>query len=402
MYNAVLCRYHEIAIKGNNRHMFERCLMDNIHVLLKKDGIDFDVKRVRGRVWIEKRDLSDFTENELAFVKKALSRTFGLESFSPAVKIKSEMSVIEAKVAELTPLILADYFAKKEVVKFRIRARRSDKEFPLCSKDIEIALAKVVADNCDSSRLKVDLDHAELTFGCEVRDEFSILFFEECKSPGGLPVGCNGKALALLSGGIDSPVACYMTMKRGCPVEYLSFHSTPYTPIETTDKIKTIAAFLNTYQRGGRLFLCNLVEFQKAVRDFCQPRYRTILYRRGMLRIGEAIAAKYGHLALLTGDSVGQVASQTIENMSTIDRATNMLVLRPLVGMDKNEAIRIATAIGSMELSSVQVPDSCTVFSPSQAATHSTVELIEAEEQKIANYSEIIAEIAENAEIFQL
>lgn len=402
LYNAILCRYHEIAIKGNNRSMFERCLMENIHRLFKKDNIDFEVKRVRGRIWVEKKGKLNFDEAELAIVKKALSKAFGLESFSPAIKLPATMLDLENKVAEITPILFESYFAKQQVVTFRIRARRSDKNFPLCSKDIEIALAKVVADNCDIERLRVDLDHAEITVGCEVRDEFAILYFQDFAAPGGLPVGCNGRVLSLLSGGIDSPVACYMTMKRGCPVEFLSFHSNPYTPVETTEKIKGIAQYLNTFQKGGRLFLCNFIEFQKQVRDCCTPKLRTVLYRRAMLRIGEYIANKHHHFALLTGDSVGQVASQTIENMRTIDNSVEMLVLRPLVGMDKNEAIKIAERIGTMKLSSVQVPDSCTVFSPSQAATSSTVAQAEEEEAKIENYNEIIKAIAENAEIFHL
>ncbi len=398
MFNSILCRYHEIATKGNNRIMFERCLVDNIHCLFKKAGFDYPVRRVRGRIWIEKKDGTLFDAEEVQNISRVLERTFGIESFSPAIRLEADMDVLEAKVKELAPIVFEEYFAKFNTVSFRVRARRSNKQFPLCSKDIEIRLADALTSVVDDSRLTVDLDNAQVTFGCEVRDEFALLFMNECKGPGGLPVGSNEGAVALFSGGIDSPVACYMTMKRGCPVDFVAFHSNPYTPQETTDKIKRIADHMNLFQRGGKLFLCNLVEFQKLVRDYCTPKYRTILYRRGMLRIAEKIADKYHRIALLTGDSVGQVASQTLQNMRTIDAATPMLVLRPLVGMDKMETIRIAEKIGTFALSNVQVPDSCTVFSPSQAATTSDIATIEEEESRIPDYDAVLTAIADGAE----
>ncbi len=378
--------------------MFERCLVDNIHCLFKKAGFDYPVHRVRGRIWIEKKDGALFNGAELQEIFAVLQRTFGIESFSPALKLEADMDVLTAKVKELAPVVFEEFFAKHDIVSFRVRARRSNKQFPLRSKDIEITLADALTSVVDDSRLRVNLDEAMVTFGCEVRDEFALLFLNEYKGPGGLPVGSNDGAVALFSGGIDSPVACYMTMKRGCPVDFVAFHSDPYTPQETTDKIKRIAEHMNLFQRGGKLFLCNLVEFQKRVRDYCTPKYRTILYRRGMLRIAEHIARKYHRIALLTGDSVGQVASQTLQNMRTIDAATPMLVLRPLVGMDKMETIRIAEKIGTFALSNVQVPDSCTVFSPSQAATVSDIPTIEAEEALIPDYDEVLRVIAENAE----
>ena len=387
MFNSILCRYHEIATKGNNRIMFERCLVDNIHCLFKKAGFDYPVRRVRGRIWIEKKDGALFDAEELMNISEVLQRTFGIESFSPAIKLEPSMDVLEEKVKELAPVVFEEFFQKY-----------SNKQFPLRSKDIEIWLADALTSVVDEDRLTVNLDEAMVTFGCEVRDEFALLFLNETKGPGGLPVGSNEGAVALFSGGIDSPVACYMTMKRGCPVDFVAFHSNPYTPQETTDKIKRIADHMNLFQRGGKLFLCNLVEFQKRVRDYCTPKYRTILYRRGMLRIAEKIANKYHRIALLTGDSVGQVASQTLQNMRTIDAATPMLVLRPLVGMDKMETIRIAEKIGTFALSNVQVPDSCTVFSPSQAATTSDIATIEAEEALIPDYEAVLTEIAESAE----
>ena len=225
----------------------------------------------------------------------------------------------------------------------------------------------------------------------------AIVWLETFPAPGGLPVGCSGRTLALLSGGIDSPVACYLTMKRGGPVEFIGFHSDPYTPPETVDKVERIAAYLNTFQQPGKLYMVNLVELQKLVRDNCNPRMRTVLYRRIMFRIAEKIAYKRKIKALLTGESLGQVASQTLENMSTIGKAVDMLILRPLCGQDKLETIAIAQKIGTFDLSKEQVPDSCTVFAPDSPATKVSEKDAEAEEARIPGYWDWITKLAEEA-----
>ncbi|MBO5723175.1 MAG: tRNA 4-thiouridine(8) synthase ThiI, partial [Lentisphaeria bacterium] len=224
-------------------------------------------------------------------------------------------------------------------------------------------------------------------------------YLESFPAPGGLPVGCNDRTLALLSGGIDSPVACYLTMKRGSPVDFIGFHSEPYTPPETVEKVQRIANYLNTFQQPGRLYMVNLVELQKLIRDNCNPRYRTVLYRRLMFRIAEYIARKRKIGALLTGESLGQVASQTLVNMNTIDQAVDMLVLRPLCGQDKLETIDIARKIGTFELSQEQVPDSCTVFAPDRPSTRVSAEDAANEEARIPGYYEMLAEIINNTEL---
>lgn len=395
MYNCVICRYHEIATKGNNRNMFERCLCDNIRHLLK--GVsDIQVRRVRGRVWIEKTDKSDFSDEMLSVICGNLKKAFGLESFSPAILLAPDMDVIRETVKKYAPGVFA---GRPKGVTFRIRARRSNKRFPLTSKDIEIDLVSAIAGVVGNDVFDIDLDNAEITLGCEVRDEFSLLYFDTYAAPGGLPVGSNPRVLTLLSGGIDSPVAAYMIMKRGSATDYITFHSSPYTPPETVDKVEGIAALLNTFQTKGTLYIINLLPLQKLIRDCCAERMRTVLYRRAMFRISEKIACKYNCKALVTGEALGQVASQTVVNLDTINRSTNMLVLRPLIGEDKLDTIAIAEKIGSMELSSVQVPDSCTVFLPSSPATSVPAALAEKEEEKIANYSAVIDEIVAAVEI---
>ena len=398
MYNCIICRYHEIATKGNNRNMFERCLVDNIRRLLK-GIVDCKVLRIRGRIWIEHPEKRNYTPDEVQAMVPALQKAFGIETFSPAMRVDSDMDAIRNTVINMIPRV---FEGKPDTVTFRVRARRSNKRFPLKSKDIEIDLVSAVASCFDHRRFKLNLnDDAELTLGCEVRDEFSLLYFDTYNGPGGLPVGSNPKVLTLLSGGIDSPVAAYLIMKRGSPTDFVSFHSFPYTPEETTDKVKGIAAHLNTFQAGGKLHLVNLLEFQKAVRDNCSERLRTVLYRRAMLRIAERIAQETGCRALVTGDALGQVASQTLVNMDTINRAIDMLVLRPVVGEDKLDTIATAEKIGTMKLSEKQVPDSCTVFAPSSPATSAPLLIAEKEEQLIPDYAGIIERIVSSREVIQ-
>jgi thiamine biosynthesis protein ThiI len=398
MYNAIICRYHEIAIKGNNRLMFESRMIENIYYLLRKVH-DIRISRVRGRIWIERKDKNSFTEEQLVIINEQLQRAFGLESFSPVIMCEPTMENLKQAVDTSCRSYFAEAFSRKKVVSFRIRAKRSDKNFELDSKGIEIELAREVGKKYDYDSLSIDLENADVTVWCELRSEFAFIYYDVIKGPGGLPVGCNSPVLALLSGGIDSPVACYEIMKRGCRCDFLTFHSDPYTPPATIDKVRRIGHYLNKFQQPARLFICNLAPLQKLIRDKCNPRFRTVLYRRMMFRIAEAVAVRRKRYALLTGDSVGQVASQTIVNMATINQAIDMLVLRPLVGYDKNEAITIARKIGTFELSNEQVPDSCTVFAPSSPATAVKLEKAIAEEERIPEYKEIMEEVIASIEV---
>jgi len=400
MYNAVICRYHEIAIKGHNRRNFERQLMGNMQHSLKSIA-NLKVRSVRGRIWLEHYQQEAFSVDELEIIKENLRFMFGMESFSPAIFVKSDMAAIESALDSVLDDVVLPRLAVKPAITFRIRARRSNKAFPLCSKDIEIALATVMGDRYGHDKVKVHLDDdAELTVGCEVRDEFTVLFFETFRSGGGLPVGSNSPVMALLSGGIDSPVACLLTMKRGSEVDFMSFHSAPYTPQDTVDKVLKIGRYLNKFQRKGTHYFANINSIQKMIRDNCDPHFRTILYRRMMFRIAEMVAKKGRAKALLTGESLGQVASQTVENMSTINAAATMLVLRPLVGQDKLETIQLAEKYGTFDLSKVQVPDSCTVFAPPSPATRSDVSRIEREEELLGDYQAVLQEIVDKIEVY--
>lgn len=398
MYNAIICRYHEIAIKGNNRLMFEKRMMENMYYLLRKVH-DIRISRVRGRIWLERKDKSFFTDEQLAIAEEQLQRAFGLESFSPVIMCEPTLEAMKKAVDSSCRSRFAEAFDKKPVVSFRIRAKRSNKDFELDSKAIEIELARVAGREYDYDSLKIDLENADITIWCELRSEFAFIYYDIIRGPGGLPVGSNSPVLALLSGGIDSPVACYEIMKRGCRCDFLTFHSDPYTPQATIDKVRRIGHHLNLFQQPARLFICNLAPLQKLIRDKCNPRFRTVLYRRMMFRIAQSVAEKRKRRALLTGESVGQVASQTITNMATIDAAADMLVLRPLAGTDKNDAVKLARRIGTYDLSSEQVPDSCTVFAPSNPATAAPLRKILEDEANIPEYKDIMLEVIDGIEV---
>lgn len=381
-----LCRYCEIALKKGNRSMFERCLVDNMRSLLV-DIPDLAVTRTRGRMWLKKKNDDCFAESELELVKERLPKAFGLASFSPGVNAEKDIDVMIEAASDISQTVFENELASKKHPTFRIRARRSDKEFPMKSKEVEIALANALAEHFDKDdRLRVDLECADITVSCEISEKSAFLFTETFQGPGGLPTGSNSPVLSLLSGGIDSPVACSMLMKRGSRVDFITFHSYPYTPDESVGKVRRLTEILNEYQsrRPGKLFVCNLAPLQKLIRDNCSERFRTILYRRYMFRIAEGVAALKHSAALLTGEAVGQVASQTIANLATIDNATSTLVLRPLTGLDKEEIIKTAKKIGTFDISIEQVPDSCTVFAPNAPATTSKIKQLEDEEAKLS------------------
>ena len=243
----------------------------------------------------------------------------------------------------------------------------------------------VISEMFPREQLKVDLSNSDISVGIEVRDINALIYYQVFPGPGGLPTGSNSPVLALLSGGIDSPVACQMIMNRGCHVDFLTFHSYPYTPMASLEKVQKIARKLNTFQKPGTLYACNLSEIQKQIRDLCTEKFRTVLYRRMMMRIANMICHRKKLNALVTGEAVGQVASQTIINLGTIDAAAQFVMLRPLCGMDKLETIRRAEKLGTYELSIDPQPDSCTVFAPPSPSVAAKLFDIEREEAKLGD-----------------
>ena len=364
--------------------MFERKLLDNIRTKLT-DIPNLSFYKDRGRFALVHEDESPFTEEELNKIRTALSKVFGLESYSLGFQVEPYWEDIhETILANIESVYEVHNAACKEgdMIPYRTRSRRSFKKFPYTSNEIEIMLAEELVERWPN--LKVDLSNPELEVGLEIREDSAFIFFETLPGPKGLPVGSSDKVLSLMSGGIDSPVACNKAMQRGSHVDYLTFHSHPYTSKDVLEKIGKLVDICDTYSdKPGKYFACNLVEAQKMIRDRCIPKFRTILYRRMMMRIATVVSRMLKSSALLTGESVAQVASQTLSNMDTINRSTDMVILRPLISYDKNETIQIAEKIGTLETSNIPAPDSCTTFAPKKPATNSKMHMITKTEKKL-------------------
>ncbi len=377
-YDSVVCRYGELALKKGNRARFEQILMEGIHrALAGVDGIK--CRRERGRVFLELAAGGSFSAEQMAGIREGIPKVFGLTSASIGISTEVSLEALEETIFGYFPKMLEQFSG--DTVTYRMRCRRSNKDFPMRAKEVEIHFADRLLEQYP--QLKVDLSNAELTIYLEIREKRAFLSFDEIPAPGGLPTGTAAPALVLLSGGIDSPVAAHLMQSRGCRLDYLTFHSYPYTTMELLDKVAGIAKVLNEWQTPGKLFACNLAEAQKLIRDNCNERLRTVLYRRLMFRVAAELAGRRKRPALVTGESVGQVASQTVPNLDVINRATDMLVLRPLLGIDKVQTTDIARHIGTLELSNVQCPDSCTVFQPPRPATNAKLHIVEEEEAKL-------------------
>lgn len=374
-YNTVICRYNEIALKGKNRWRFEQYLTGRISKLLNQSNLK--VSKIRGRVLIYFDGWSDFSKEDCQLIKNSLQYVFGLDSYSFAIKTLPELDEILKVALPSVNLVIEETKAKKiqdAPLTFRVRSKRADKNSFESKRALEVEIADAVI--TAHRYLKVDLIKADVSLYIEIHKEKAFIYYYIENGQKGLPSGSNPPVLSLLSGGFDSPVASYMMMRRGVFVDFLSFHSFPFTPPETTEKIKRIARQLNKFQGKRRLFMCNFLEVQKEICTKVYETFRTIHYRRIMFKLAERIALENGNKALVTGESVGQVASQTIVNLANIDSATEMIVLRPLIAMDKSDTMEIARKIGTHDLSAEQVPDSCTVFSPSNPSTSAPRKMI--------------------------
>jgi thiamine biosynthesis protein ThiI len=349
----VLVRYGELALKKGNRREFELALARNLKDACSRVS-PVKVERRWGRMFVH-------PERRAAEVAKRVQDVFGVSSISPAVRVPLEPDAIAASGEELVRDVLASRPAGEEVT-FAVRVRRPNKRFPLRSNELERHVADRVLSN--QGGLRVRLRDPELELGIEVRDEGAYLFAERLRGPGGLPVGTVGHALCLLSGGIDSPVAAWYAMKRGCAVSFVTFHSYPYIGDSSKRKLRRLVRALARWQPRNQLIVAPFTEVQEAIRDSAPEAYRTVLYRRFMQRISCRLAEERGAGALLTGDSLGQVASQTMENIACVQDASTLPVLQPLIGFDKQETIEVAQRIGTFDVSIEPEPDCCTVFQP--------------------------------------
>lgn len=370
-------------MKGRNRARFERLLIRRTRARIDPES-ELDFQRQRGRIWAVTRNGEPLSRDMLSAARDGARYIFGLSSLSPGLLVEPTLESLEQAVDRIFPVLYeqtARKIAAEEPVRYAMRMRRHGAGFGMSSKEVEIHFAdRLLASH---PRLKVDLTHPDLRIDVEVRPSRAFVSWERIAGPGGLPVGCSGTALAMISGGIDSPVACRQMMKRGCRVHFVTFHSAPYTPPETVEKVVRLARILNQHQDKGRLFAVNLLPFQKLVRDYCREKFRTVLYRRMMMRMSCWIAERLHAGSLVTGDCLGQVASQTLRNLNTVERVADRLVLRPLIGCDKKEIVAIAREAGTLETSNLDVPDSCTVFAPSSPTTGAHSYQLEHEERHL-------------------
>jgi thiamine biosynthesis protein ThiI len=359
----VLARYHEIALKGGNRPFFVDKLVENV----KRACSDLGPVRVRA---IQGR-LSVVVPADVAWdrVRERIAGVFGVANFSRVHEAPRDLDALSrAAVEAVRPLSFAS---------FRVSAKRSDKSFPQNSVEIDRAVGAAIH---VATGVRVDLEHPELTVFVEVLRDRICFSFEKEPGPGGFPVGSSGRVLALLSGGIDSPVAAWRLMKRGCTVVFAHFHAFPLQDHTTIDKTRELARRLTRWQYRSRLLLVPFGPVQQTIVASAPAPLRVVLYRRFMVRIAEALAARKKAKALVTGESVGQVASQTLDNMSVIDQAARGPVLRPLVGMDKEEITREARHIGTFEVSTLPDQDCCQLFVPRHPATSAKLAEVRAAE----------------------
>ena len=367
----VLVRYGELATKGKNRFEFENALRRNIKAAANEIA-PCKVTRMRGRMLVH-------PERRMERVARRLQDVFGIVSVSPAYAAERNIeSIVEVADRELERVLAK--IPGQDPIRFRIAARRADKRFHMSSQEINLEVADRILPKHED-RIAIDLKHPELKLGIEVREDGAYIFAERLPGNGGLPVGTLGRGICLLSGGIDSPVASWMMMKRGCRVIYVSFHSAPYIGESSKRKIEQLVHSLGRFQPKSRLYSVPFAEIQTAIRDHAPESYRTVLYRRQMQKIAARIARWEKAGCLITGESLGQVASQTMENLTCIGAATKTPVMQPLIGFDKQETIDLAQKIGTYELSIIPEPDCCTVFMPSRPIIRGKLAECEAAEE---------------------
>jgi thiamine biosynthesis protein ThiI len=382
MDSVVVCRYGELFLKSGNRRVFERALADNARRALA-DMPAARVSQTHGRLLVR------LPAAEADDAATRLQRVFGLVSLSVARQVEAtpDLAAVEAAAIDTARAAIA----RDGVASFKIEARRADKRFPITSMDIARRIgARVQAD----TGLAVDVHAPALRLGIEVGTGIAYVFSGTQAAPGGLPVGASGRALLLLSGGIDSPVAGWLAAKRGLALDAVYFHSPPYVGEKSRDKVLTLAGKLARWQALRSVTVVPFTEVQKRLRDAGPAELAVVLYRRMMMRIADAIADRLDSTGLVTGENLGQVASQTIENLTAIEDAARRVVLRPLLTYDKVETTALAQRIGTFETSILPYDDCCSLFVPAHPATRARVVDAEKAEAKLDVAAEIAAAVA--------
>ena len=381
-YDAFLIKYAEIGIKGKNRHVFEEALVRQIRIALRPCEGHFNVIRTYGRVFVEAKSEFDFEE-----VTEALSHVFGIWGICP-VAVHDLMPLEE--LSKTAAAFMREEYPEGSHT-FKVRTRRMNKEYPQDSLEINAELGHAVLEACPN--LSVDVHTPEVTLCVEIREKLYI-YSQVIPGPGGLPVGVGGKCMLLLSGGIDSPVAGYMVAKRGVRIDAVYFNAPPYTSERALQKVIDLAREISVYTGPIRLHNINFTEIQLYIYEQCPHDELTIIMRRYMMRIAERLAMENECLGLITGESIGQVASQTLAALAVTNEVCTLPVFRPLIGFDKEEIVRVSKKIGTYETSILPYEDCCTIFVAKHPVTKPRAEVIRKHEH---NLDEKIEEMVERA-----
>ena len=356
MRQLILVRYGEIYLEGLNRPYFMRALVSRVKQAVRPFG---------GRVWLHDARIFISDMNDMDGCMQAVSKVFGVHSLCPAVEMeKDDFNAICDQAVRMMQGLRGS---------FKVEARRADKRYPMTSPEINMQMGGYILERCPD--LHVDIHTPEHVMNVEIRD-MAYLYVRVLEAVGGMPVGTNGRATLLLSGGIDSPVAGWMIAKRGVQISAVHFHSYPYTSDRAKEKVLDLARILSESCCGIRVHVIPFTKIQMEIHEKCPEEYTTLIMRRFMMRIAQRVAEKEHAEALITGESIGQVASQTMQALGTTDSVVTMPVFRPVIGFDKSEIIEVAEKIGTFETSSLPYEDCCTVFTPRHPATHPKMEKI--------------------------
>lgn len=383
MEKIILIKYGELTTKGDNRNLFINRIYENMRSLLK----EYDVKIIKNRV----RMFIYVKEEDLDAIVNIIKNIFGIHSIVIAYKVNTNIEEIKQSVLKIVSEINFDTF--------KVETDRADKSFPINSMDFSREIGSLILKNI--SNKKVDVHHPDYLLKIEIRNEFTYIYSKEIKGLGGYPGGVAGKGLLMLSGGIDSPVAGYLAMKRGIELECIYFESPPHTSIAAKNKVKDLVRKLNIYQSNIKLHIINFTKIQESIYKECDPNYMITIMRRMMYRIASKVLEESHCYVLINGESIGQVASQTLTSMQVINEVTNLPVIRPVACLDKLEIIDIAKKIDTYETSILPYEDCCTIFLPKHPVINPKLSKAIQDENNF-DYLKLIEEAVKNREVINI
>ena len=370
-YQSFLIKYAEIGTKGKNRYMFEDALIRQIRYALSSVDGEFDVTKESGRIYV--KALGEYEYDDTI---ESLKRVFGIADICPMVQIEDkDYENLKKHVVEYMDQVYPD-----KNITFKVDARRGDKQYPVSSEQINRDMGEAILEAFP--QMKVDVHHPDVLLRVEIRQKVN-LFSLMIPGPGGMPIGTNGQAMLLLSGGIDSPVAGYMIAKRGVKIDAVYFHAPPYTSERAKQKVVDLANLVARYSGPINLHIVNFTDIQLYIYEQCPHEELTIIMRRYMMRIAQAIAEKTGSIALITGESIGQVASQTLQSLASTNEVCTMPVFRPVIGFDKQEIVDVSEKIGTYETSIQPYEDCCTIFVAKHPVTKPNLKVIRNSERHL-------------------